>query len=89
MFEEAGCEVGIGVDTGETRFLDVGPDCKLPTALSRCRSKGALSAEACEFSRERNCLAPRVHRRGAKGAMRSAQCDVTLDVKCVVDGGVG
>jgi hypothetical protein len=40
------------------------------------------------FSSGRNGRAPRVHRRGAEGAVRSGRCEVALDVEGVVDGGM-
>jgi transposase-like protein len=44
---------------------------------------------ALRISSSPNRLAPRVHRRGAEGAVRWSGGEVALDVESVVDGGVG
>ena len=41
-----------------------------------------------ELSGRCDCCAPRVHRRGAKGAVRLGRREMALDVKGVVDSGV-
>jgi len=44
---------------------------------------------ALDISSGRDGDAPRVHRRGAEGAMRLGRGEVALDVENVVDGGMG
>jgi hypothetical protein len=38
------------------------------------------------FSNDRNCLAPHVHSRRAKGSVRPCRSEMTLDVESVVGG---
>jgi hypothetical protein len=38
------------------------------------------------FSNDRDCLAPRVHSRRAKGSVRPCRSEMTLDVESVVGG---
>ena len=44
---------------------------------------------ALDISSGRDGVAPRVHRRGAKGAVRLGRGEVALDIENVVDGGMG
>jgi hypothetical protein len=69
-------------------------------ALSSCRTKNEKGVvklwteereetTAFAISSSGDHLAPRAHRRGAEGAMRSGRGQMALDVEGVVDGGVG
>jgi hypothetical protein len=51
-------------------------------ALSRCcKFDAGLQLKSCGG----DDFAPRLHRRGPKGSMRSCRCEMTLDVEGVVD----
>jgi hypothetical protein len=64
------------------RFMTFDGVVTLPT-------KEREESTARAISSSRDDLAPRTHRRGAEGAVRSGRGEMALDVEGVVDGGVG
>jgi hypothetical protein len=75
--------------TSPTLFLAIatgtGPDRRgFVTLPNEERDKAAARV----FSGDLDSSAPRVHRRGAQGAVRLSGGGAALDVECVVDGGV-
>src|ERR1700730_5908241 len=66
----------------------------LATAFASCLAEGVLTSLKEEhensasriFSNDRDCLAPHVHSRRAKGSVRPCRSEMTLDVESVVGG---
>ena len=72
---------GVSAESGLGTFRDKGG-----TGIVTSLKEEHESSASRIFSNDRDCLAPHVHSRRAKGSVRPCRSEMTLDVESVVGG---